>query len=63
MGQFQYWKGLIVGATDNGDFTTEYQCPTCDYLISKIEFEMARYDYDCPRCGKTKLSEFKKCQK
>lgn len=34
------------------------KCPGCGYLIAFELWRAARYDYDCPRCGKHKLSEF-----
>jgi uncharacterized paraquat-inducible protein A len=35
------------------------ECPNCGYLVAQFMLEASRYDYDCPRCGKHKLSEFK----
>jgi phage FluMu protein Com len=34
-----------------------YKCPHCDYLLSKEQFELARFDYGCPRC-KTSFKDF-----
>lgn len=33
-------------------------CPHCNYAISKVEYEQARFDFDCPNCGERKISEF-----
>jgi len=35
-------------------------CPGCGYLKSQIEIENMLIDPLCPRCGKHKLSEFKR---
>lgn len=34
-------------------------CPGCYYLVATEMTEDARFDFDCPQCGKHKLSEFK----
>lgn len=28
------------------------ECRLCKYRISEAQWEQARYDYPCPRCGK-----------
>ncbi len=33
-------------------------CSNCDYAISKIQIEMARFDYLCPRCENINISMF-----
>lgn len=33
-------------------------CPKCGYAITEYEHRMATYDYPCPRCEETTLSEF-----
>jgi sarcosine oxidase delta subunit len=37
---------------------TFYKCPYCNFVVSVIERQFARYDYLCPRCGEKKFSEF-----
>ena len=34
------------------------KCKQCGYLATQLQFELAREDYDCPRCGGWRLSEF-----
>ena len=36
------------------------ECPDCGYVIDAIEKECLKYDFNCPRCGARKISEFKK---
>lgn len=38
--------------------TTYKKCPRCKYLISKIQIELARFDFNCPRYGLPALSQF-----
>ena len=33
-------------------------CPMCGYCITQLEFKLAVSNFDCPRCGKVKLSSF-----
>ena len=33
-------------------------CPECGHLVSQLAVELATVDFDCPKCGKHKLSEF-----
>lgn len=37
-------------------------CPSCGYLVAQFMIEQARLDFDCPRCGKHKQSEFQPIQ-
>lgn len=37
-------------------------CPNCGYLMAQIEIDTARLNFDCPRCGKHRLSEFQPIQ-
>jgi hypothetical protein len=34
------------------------RCPGCGFIKSQKLIDAARFDFDCPRCGKHKLSEF-----
>ena len=29
------------------------ECPDCGYVIEDVVFEVVRYDFGCPRCGKS----------
>jgi predicted RNA-binding Zn-ribbon protein involved in translation (DUF1610 family) len=33
-------------------------CPVCDWAISGIEKQYARFDYECPGCGVRNFSDF-----
>lgn len=33
-------------------------CPNCHYVTTIFEIESARYDFDCPVCGKFRLTQF-----
>lgn len=33
-------------------------CPSCNFIVSQIEIEHARFDYECPRCREKHLSDF-----
>lgn len=35
-------------------------CPSCCHMVSQLEVELSRFDYECPQCGKFKLSEFER---
>jgi len=37
---------------------TMRSCKECGHLISQAEVDAARFDNDCPCCGKCRLSEF-----
>lgn len=37
---------------------TMHQCPSCGWRIADKAFQQAKMDFDCPRCGESKLSEF-----
>ena len=34
------------------------KCPDCGLLIDKGMLDAARFDFQCPRCGKHTLAEF-----
>ena len=40
--------------------THYWQCPfpLCRYIITDIQYKLARFDYTCPKCRRTTLSEF-----
>lgn len=35
-----------------------HMCRECGYMITDLSFFTARYNFDCPRCERTLLSEF-----
>ena len=35
-----------------------HQCEHCSYVVTDAQFTAARFDYPCPRCGCSTLSEF-----
>lgn len=35
-----------------------HACPRCGYWVSDLQFVALRFDMSCPRCGKTRASEF-----
>jgi len=37
-----------------------YSCPNphCNYLITMIEVNQAKYDYPCPKCDRSTLMKF-----
>jgi rubredoxin len=37
-----------------------YRCPGCGYIVDEIVLTHARFDFNCPRCAASRLSEFKK---
>ncbi|NIX95318.1 hypothetical protein HCG45_21515 [Pseudomonas fulva] len=37
---------------------SERSCPGCGWRVSQFEIEATRFDFECPRCGKHKMSEF-----
>ena len=37
---------------------THHKCQCCGWVILDEAYMMAAYDYDCPKCGVYKLSEF-----
>lgn len=40
------------------DNNHEVYCPACDYTMPIRKIVGAKHDYECPRCGITKLSEY-----
>ena len=42
----------------NSYFKSIKKCPNCDYYISKVCIESAKFDFLCPHCQGPKLSEF-----
>lgn len=42
---------------NKGQVTARF-CPGCGYEKPQLLVDMARLNFDCPRCGKHKLSEF-----
>ena len=41
------------------EIVTFRNCPCCGYIVSQEVIEHCTIDFDCPRCGKHKHSEFK----
>ena len=42
-----------------------YECinPYCRFLLTKAQYDYAKYNYPCPKCNKTLIEEFKKVEK
>jgi phage FluMu protein Com len=36
-----------------------YRCPTCNYLVSEVQVKNIRFDFFCPRCKMSHISDFK----
>lgn len=41
-----------------GKITTYHKCPGCSHMITDLTFSNSRNDYDCPSCGRYKISSF-----
>lgn len=44
--------------TEGKDTITIHKCPACGWTTTDEEYYSARYNYKCPMCGKSKLSQF-----
>jgi len=57
--EFQIMSDVLTSVeTIPVDKVSTRNCPECGHFVSQVMAEMAAVDFDCPRCGKHKISEF-----